>query len=461
MPTDPNNDYTEIPVERGAGPYDQHVNTAMDTLAQDRVVSGPIADRPNPGVWSPQRWYATDEHQEYYNTGSSWREVTPRYRLLSSFPTVQDAVNHGAAIFIDGRYETDEGTITLPQSTCLFGMGSNASLIVFTQGGTEPLFTYPSDVSVRMQWSNFGVELDGTPRTRQAVVPDGDLAGGFLGSQTIWQNLLFENVGGTYPIQIENAYGVTFENIFVRTQYSSVDGHYHFKNCNACTFRSIKSLYNVTEDGETPCMYIERNTATSYISPHIEHLITDAAMQIQGGVVSVIAPHIEGNEPHPADVNCGIQIGDGGITTGNTAGATGLANVQIIGGVIHGSSSTVHEGIRILNNDDFVSIGGHFGGTPSINAGGSNHDAAADLTVNPGTISVFANNSDDIVWNHDTANPQIVNFTPIKQFSDANLADRIEKYQIQWLDNESTPTYAMAYKDDEGVVHVWDANRTL
>lgn len=77
MPTDPNNDRYSVPVQFGEGPYDDFINNNFDNLARETPVAGLIADRPNASnEFAPQRYYATDKHVEYYNTGSSWQIIS-------------------------------------------------------------------------------------------------------------------------------------------------------------------------------------------------------------------------------------------------------------------------------------------------------------------------------------------------------------------------------------------------
>jgi len=55
---------------------------------------------------------------------------------------------------------------------------------------------------------------------------------------------------------------------------------------------------------------------------------TDAAIQTGGGSGRLVGPYIE-KPPDSDSLSCGIQLGDGGITDGNTEGTSSSANFTI------------------------------------------------------------------------------------------------------------------------------------
>src|SRR5699024_3100044 len=123
--------------------------------------------------------------------------------------------------------------------------------------------------------------------------------------------------------------------------------------------------------------------------------------------------YIEGNN---TTYNAGVQIGDGGLSTGNTDGSTQRSHVSIIGGLFRGSTTSI-DGVRILNSKNlFVSnliITNGAEGETHFNYGGSNHDAQGDLTVSPGGVVIMGSNSPQIVNNGGTDNPDVTLFRSI------------------------------------------------
>lgn len=110
MPTDPANDRFSVPVLYGEGPYDEHVNNNFDRLAVEVPKAGPIADRPNPGAaFAPERWYASDQHVEYYNTGGGWRKIDDRDGAIAPPGELQATLDAVAASGSDGYVRLQPG----------------------------------------------------------------------------------------------------------------------------------------------------------------------------------------------------------------------------------------------------------------------------------------------------------------------------------------------------------------
>jgi hypothetical protein len=77
MPTNPANDRYQMPYEYGADNYDEGLNNNLDQLAVDVPAAGTLSDRPDAGQeFAPDRYYAVDKGNEYYNTGSEWQVVS-------------------------------------------------------------------------------------------------------------------------------------------------------------------------------------------------------------------------------------------------------------------------------------------------------------------------------------------------------------------------------------------------
>jgi hypothetical protein len=115
MPTDPSNDRFDVPVPYNEGPYDEYVNNNFDTLAVEVPDSGPIPDRPAAGnEFAPDRYYATDEGIEYYNTGGTWEVLLSGAALALPGEIQQkiDAVagSAGGTVLLDSTKVYDEGT---------------------------------------------------------------------------------------------------------------------------------------------------------------------------------------------------------------------------------------------------------------------------------------------------------------------------------------------------------------
>lgn len=391
-------------------------------------------------------------------------------RNLSEFETLQAAVDWSdegtRTVFIDGEYVTNEGTVTLGNRCILQGMGYMHSQITTTSSTSGPIFEYPDGVNTSTQFSGFSVVNDGnTSRGFFKPAVDPSSYTGFLGSMMYWENLQLVDVGGVYPVDLHNAYGVSVSNVYINTKNGSPNGHFRFDNCNACTFRGLKAIYCQSKDKETPAIYIANCMATEFDSPHIEHIITDAAMQIAGGGnVTITNPHIEGNlNQGGSDYYAGIQIGDGGITTGNTNGSTQQTPATIIGGVCHGSPNPL-EAVRILNGDEITLIGlktGNGGNTQRlVNYGGSNNDSREDLTIRPGTLTVFGNNNNEIVNSAQSGNPDIFIMAGKNHYNERNARNQLRKYEIGFVEN-NTGEHSIVKRDDTGTIRVWDPDRTL
>lgn len=195
MPTDPQNDRYPMDVPRGGGPYDDDLNTNLNKLAVDVPNSGPIADRPDPGVWAPQRWYATDKDVEYYNTGSSWQSLgtdpTTQIIPIAAGLTPGDAIHPSSSSTpindaINTVYETgNAGYVLLPPQTItqsdsvrprpnvsLFGAGRipaigprEATLVSITDP-TAHLIYFDSAVNETYR----GIEIDGFQIEGETIV---------------------------------------------------------------------------------------------------------------------------------------------------------------------------------------------------------------------------------------------------------------------------------------------------
>lgn len=474
MPTDPNNTRYPAPFNEGEDDWDEQMESNLDQQAVDIPDHGTIADRPSASAsFAPDFYYATDEQVQYFNEGTTWRAMDIGARLLSSFSTLQEACDWSdkqtgagaGAIIVDGTYTVDEPTVTLGKSTHFVGFGILHSEIDFVRDTSDPMFEWSSSYGLQQHsWFNLTVKdsQSGT-RNRPAFKPDTADFGGSFGRGTVFRDVSLIDVGGVFPFELTNAYWSTVDNLAIRSPDAAPTGHFKFDNCNACNLSSVKSLHNDAQDAETPCIYLLNCFATGLNSPHIEHMRTDAAMQISGGFVTVKDMHIEGNTAsnNPADYHCSIQVGDGGLTRGNTGGTTKLTQLTVIGGGTHGSNATEYEGIRLLNVDDYVGIAAQLGGDPTYNYRGSNQHTQAELTTDVRCVTIFGDNDASITNNSSETSPPIVNFSPLTQTSDANLTGRMNNYQIQWGHGLSGGTHSMAYKDGTGTIHVWDANRTL
>lgn len=472
MPTDPNNTRYPAQYSQGDDGWGSDMSNNLDQLAVDVPAAGPIADRPSATAdFAPEWYYATDEQLSYRNTGSAW-DVMPAdgFRRLSSFDTLQAAADWSdssdgtpGAVLVDGSYDIDEPTVQLRKSSHIIGMGIHFSELNHVRDTTDPMFRWSSDFGLQQHtWMNLSIkDTQSTPRERPAFKPDSSWSGSF-GRGTVFRDLYLEDVGGVYPFEIRDAYWATVDNLAIRTANSSPTGHFKFVRCNACNLSSVKSLHNTAQDNATPSIYLVACNATGLNSPHVEHLTTDTAIQISRGVVTVKDMHVEGNTPdNPADYHCCLQIGDGGLTRGNTNGSTGLATVTLVGGVTHGSSASAYEGIRILNADDFVAMGVQLGGSPQYNYRGSNQHSQSELTTDVRSMFVMGDNDAEITNSSSESSPPILNFMPNVQTSDTDLSGNLNNFDLQWGHGTSGGSHSMAYKDESGTVHVWDANRTL
>lgn len=472
MPTDQNNTRYPFPFESGDDGWGDDMSSTMDQLAVEVPKSGLIADRPSAGAeFAPDFYYAEDKQIQYFNEGSTWRALDSRARLLSTFNTLQEAVDWSkangspaATVIVDGEFTTSEGTVTLPNRAIFRGMGNMNSRIITTSSTTNPLFEYQDGLNTIFNLYDVGFINNGAgarPFFKCAVAPSS--FSGFLGTQFRWENVYIQDFGGVYPVDFANMWGGSVDNVFATLENGSPTGGMRLHNCNACHFDNLRIMYCISQDLETPVLYAYNCVATHIDSPHIEHLDTDAAVQITNGNVVLTSLHLEGNPgTYPSAYNAAIQLGDGGITTGNTEGSTDQGTVTIVGGVVHGSQNPM-EAVRVLNADSPTLMG--FGGSNGqnsfdfVNFGGSNHDTG--LTTNPGTLTIFGQNSStSSIINNDGAAPNIF-IAPAKIFdSETDAQNTLNPYEFGFMDN-STGGHSLVRRDDAGTIHVWDPERTI
>lgn len=471
MPTDPNNTRYPAQYNQGEDGWGSGMSNNLDNLDVDVPQVGPLADRPDPTAdQAPKFWYATGEgeYRQYVNTGTSWNAMDARVRLLSTFSSVQAAVDwsknnapKAATVIVDGDYQTDEGTITLPNRVILRGLGCHNSRIITTSSTTDPVFEYPDNINTLPLFSDITFHNDGAagrPFFKCAVDPFS--FSGFLGTRFKWENLYIRDYGGTYPVDVANCWGGSMENVHVNSRSGSPNGLFRFINSNACYLDSLRATYCQSEDGETPAIYATGCTGTHFSAPHVENIETDAALQIagSGSQVSVSGLHLE---PHNYNINAAIQIGDGGLTDGNTAGAVDDSPmVQILGGVVHGNNSEQMEGIRHLGGDLSI-IGLRIfdpanGISQYLHYGGSNHDS---ITTSP-ERAVIMGMRDVTITNSSGSPANILNLSGKTYQSETTAADNLTAHELAWVEN-STGTHSIVKQDGSGTNHVWDPDRTI
>lgn len=488
MPTDKANDWLPIKTEFKQDGYHKYLNNGFDKLARNRWAAGPIADRQNAGQDFAPRWYfATDEVKVYYNTGTEWDLITEEstnalpYRYLSTFDTLQAAVNWSAGngtVFVDSVFKTDETNILIDAACVSFtgnlfnqnfaGANGSPAIVSTNSANNEPFIEYKG-YNRNVIFNNIRFFNEGN--ARPFFRPTADFPPGFLGGSTMWNNVLIQDFGATdaqpYTVTIHNSYGGYYNNIDIRNQNApQAMGAWHIINSNACTFDTISSTGEHTGDGETPCMYIEKCTGTIFNMPYIEDMLTDAAMQISRGALTIICPYMEGNFELSSsnDYRCGIQIGDGGISQGHTVGAaSGNAEVNITGGTIHTSANNL-EAIRVLNSTETmvsnINVRNGSADVRLMNYGGSNNDTISQSDINPKQVTVRNCNIKDIVNNSGSSNPDISQYSGTVYFSETNATNQLANYEIGFVEN-STGGHSIVKKDDAGTIHVWDPDRTL
>lgn len=468
MPTDPDNTRYPAPFSTGEDGWGDDMSSNLDQLAVDVPDSGPIADRPSPSAeFAPDYYYATDEQRQYFNTGTSWRAMDARVRLLSTFGSVQSAVdwskNNGtpaATVIVDGEYTTDEGTVTLPNRTILRGLGQMNSRIVTTATTTNPLFEYQDGVNTIPLFSDITFKNEGSgtrPFFKCAVSPSA--FSGFLGTQMRWDNIFIHDFGGVYPLDLANLWGGSLSNIYLNSKAGSPTGFLRMTNCNACNIDTLRAVHCNSGDGETPVIYADGCTGTHFAAPHVENIATDAAIQFagSGSMISMSGLHLE---PHDFDINAGIQIGDGGLTAGNTNGSTGTPHVYVLGGVIHGNNSTSMEGVRLLGGETSLIGLRIFDPTNGIDQylhyGGSNHDT---VSTSP-ERAVIMGARDVTVTNNSGGAAHVLNLGGKTYADETTAASNLNLGEIAFVEN-STGDHSLVKQDSAGVNHVWDPDRTI
>lgn len=364
MPTDPQNNYLPVKVPRGGGPYDDFVNNNFDKLTQNRVVSGPIADRPDPGLWAPQRWYATDEQTEYFNTGSSWEVIDSGekpYYYLSDFDSLQTAIETASGdkpLFVDGSFTFSEVNIPISNGLRLFGRYGYSHIHVDVADTNTPLFEFADTTALAEHLSIEGIWFTNNNGTGSNTGGCGAFLERATGAATYvrsyFKDLYLRGFNGTYVFEIENAYVTYFSNIHI-TDHSA--GGFHFTNCNASYCVGLQ--VHGGGDGATPSMYFEKCGGMTVVHPFTEGAITDAIMQVaDDSEMTFVGGY---HEQHGGSFNCVLQIGDGGETTGNTGGSTVTSTVKVFGGFSRRDGAATGQAFRLLNVDAAVLDGVHIG----------------------------------------------------------------------------------------------------
>lgn len=404
------------------------------------------------------------------------------FRLLSEFSTLQAAADWSAnpgsdsgVVYLDENFRTDESNILLDGRFTLIGDRKTdnkkpyeyPAIISTNTGDNDPFFRYDG-YNRHIDFS--GVNFFNEGNARAFFVPANN-AVGFFGGSSRWEDVAIRDFGATdahpYTVHLRDGFGMQMDTIKVWNKDApEAHGSYRFEVCNAASFRAVASVVTRAADA-TPNVYVEDCRGLHLDSLWLEKYGTDAALQITNSNVTVTNLYSEANDPPGA--HCGIQIGDGGLTRGNTGGrGADRGKVTIIEPVNRNFQKSPAENIRYLNGQHLEIIGGahqHASDADSltnINYGGSNQHTAAELTVTPGSMHLSSHADYEIINN--SGNPDASIIADLGAVYDSESAARNQMTIGETARINSPARSALAWRNGAGDVLVWwadDANRLM
>lgn len=472
MPTDQNNDRYPVNVPRGGEPYDQYINRNFDSLATDVPKSGPIADRPDASnEYAPDRYYATDEGVEYWNTGASWTSLPIHvdaesyngFRAFSSFSDLASAVDwsdsNDSAVFIDGQFTITESNIALKPQTRLFGIPNWSRITVDIADTTDPLFYFQDATrydSVTMEGIRFHNERGNTRGVGSFVTSPGLGSGDYISPGCVFRDLFLTQFNGTYVMEITDAYNVVLDNIQISYHNG---GGIKLDRCNASRASRIGFAGNSNGDGTTPMLYIVRSRGLSVDHIYSEFANTDAIIQVaDNSDVIVTGGYVEANG---GSFNSVIQVGDGGLTEGNTEGTTNNSSVSMYGmaaiGGGGGQAVRVFAGAPVEISNCFFGSFDH-----AIATGNSGGQTGYTYTLAEGSARNIRTNvaSTIIVQENDSAKSNFIYHNANIYGSRPAVGDLAYGERALGFDTGGS-TYEMYYRDHGGSGYYWTADGTL
>lgn len=394
------------------------------------------------------------------------------YRRLSSFDTLQGAVDWTGGgspkgIFVDGKFETDETGVTIPDGgTSFVGFGAmpmNAKpfatpSIVSTSSSSDP-FTIYENGNVNFRLHGVAFYNNGAPKPFFYPGPNFD---GFLNENTTWTDVGVVKFGGTsanpYALYLKNGFAVSMSNVTLFHDGAPSLGSVKMEGTHGSEFDSLSIMQPDIPDDETPCLYAKNCEGLLFNSLRVEGFRTDAAVQLEGATAQFNTPYIEAHARANNNwrANTAIQIGSGGNGSGKAgvAGTDQKATATIVEPNLHSLDvdKSQIEHLRVLNSEHTQLIGREFSEKTKINYGGSNAHAQSQLTVAPGPLKIIGETGAEIT--NSTNGPASIDIDNGRVFeSVANAESGLQPYEHGWIIDSQG--WAIARADGTGSVTVW------